>query len=151
MTNVIIAPNPFDTSGYKVYLAGAIDMGDAVNWQKQVIKALANNTGLVLLNPRRAKFTKETIDQQINWELHAMESADAILMWFPKEAEAPISFLETGLYLQSGKLVLGAEKGFFRRRNLELTTEFYKVKLWGHLDELVAEILRLYIASKKST
>ncbi len=144
MTRVVTAPEPFDSSGFKVYLGGAIDMGEAVNWQVNVINSLKDYQNLVLFNPRRVRFTQDTEDEQITWELRAMDTADIILMWFPKEAEAPISFLETGLYLTSGKLILGAEEGFFRRRNLELTAQYYSMRLWGNITELTTEMIRRY-------
>ncbi len=53
---------------------------------------------IVLLNPRRAYFDESTLDKQIHWELVAMEAADLLLMWFPRDAKTPIALLETGLY-----------------------------------------------------
>jgi hypothetical protein len=146
MTRVITAPEPIGDLGFKVYLAGAIDMGKAINWQAYIIQSLSLYDGLVLLNPRRDKFTDDTLDEQITWELHAMDTANLILMWFPKEAKAPISFFETGLYMGSGKLVLGAEHGFYRRRNLEMTSERYSVPLWSTLEETAEEVIKRYEA-----
>lgn len=144
MAKVITAPESIEVSGYKAYLAGGIDMGLAQNWQAKVIQALQEYDDLVLLNPRRARFDENTLDEQIRWELEAMEAANLILMWFPNDAKAPIALLETGLYLQSGKLLLGAEASFYRRRNLEITAERYGVKLWPHLNDLIKEVVYLY-------
>ncbi len=144
MSTVITAPEPIDASGFRVYLAGAIDMGRAVTWQAQVIAMLADRPGLVLLNPRRDHFDADTLDEQIRWELDALDAADVILMWFPADANAPISLLETGLYLRSGKLLIGAEPGYERRRNLEITTERYGVPLWPQLHDLVEQLRRIH-------
>lgn len=141
MTTVILPPHSTDVPGLKIYLAGAIDMGAAVNWQAQVIDMLPDSRHLVVLNPRRPQFTPDTLDEQIHWELEAMERADAILLWFPKDAKAPISFFEAGLYWNSGKLYVGAEAGFYRRRNLELTAERYGVLLSYSLSDRVMAIL----------
>jgi len=121
MTAVITAPDNTDVPGFKLYLAGAIDMGAAEDWQAEVIQRLDGLPGLVLINPRRARFTPDTLDEQIKWELDAMERADLILMWLPDTAKAPVSLFEAGLYWNSGKLLLGAGPKFYRRRNLELT------------------------------
>jgi hypothetical protein len=137
MATVITAPEKTDVTGFKVFLGGAIDMGKAIHWQSQVVEALSNKPGLVLLNPRRARFTPDTLDEQIKWELDALDKADAILMWFPATTKAPISFLETGLYMQSGKLIIGVEEGFYRQRNLELTCQYYDVPIWKKLEDLV--------------
>lgn len=144
MTRVITPPEPAPTEGFKVFLAGAIDMGGAVDWQSQVIEQLRNEPDLTLLNPRRVDFTPDKLDEQILWELGALELSDAILMWFPADTKAPISFLEAGLYIRSGKLVLGAENGFYRRRNLELTAKYYDVPIYLTLDDLIEAIVHRY-------
>lgn len=140
---VITAPEPFNPSEhggkFSFFLAGAIDMGAAVNWQAQVIQHF-ERTDCVIINPRRKRdFRPDDMDEQILWELDALEKVDAILMWFPKDAKAPISFFESGIYLRHPKLLIGAEEGFYRRRNLELTTHRYGVNLfWTLSDEIEA-------------
>lgn len=134
---ILTPPASIAVSGYKVFLGGAIDMGAAVDWQAQVIDALRDLPDLVLFNPRRPQFTAEMQDEQIRWELAAMQAADAVLMWFPKNAQAPIALLETGLYLRSGKLLLGVEAGYHRARNLELTATWCDVPLYDTLSDLL--------------
>jgi hypothetical protein len=141
---VITFPDLIRQSGFRVYLGGAIDMGKAVYWQDHIISLLTDLQNLVLINPRRSDFTADKFDEQITWELAALEATDIILMWFPKDSDAPISLLETGLYMRSGKLVLGVEDGYRRQRNLELTSQYYGVHTWGTLDELAGEIRRAY-------
>ncbi|GIF69972.1 hypothetical protein Ais01nite_80070 [Asanoa ishikariensis] len=143
MTVVIGPPGSVDVPGKRVFLGGAIDLGAAPDWQADVIRALAGHDDLVLLNPRRPDFDPAELDQQIRWELHALEAADLILMWFPAGSSAPISLLETGLHLRSGKLVVGADQTYSRRRNLEITAEVYGTSVRDRLDELVEEVVRL--------
>lgn len=144
MTRVVTAPDLIipDEMPNRVFLAGAIDMGAAVDWQAQVIQKLSGWENLTLLNPRRQLFTPDTLDEQIKWELRALDSAHRIFLWFPRDAKAPISFFEAGLYWRSGKLIVGAEYGFYRRRNLELTARFYGTQLWGSLEEMTRALLR---------
>ena len=143
MARVITAPEalPRVLIGWSVFLAGAIDMGAAVDWQTWVIERLADQSNIVLFNPRRAAFTPDTLDEQIRWELEALECVNTVFMWFPKAAKAPISFFESGLYWRSGKLLVGAEEGFYRRRNLELTGERYGVMVHETLDAMVTSLL----------
>jgi hypothetical protein len=138
MTSVVVAPNPIPSEGRKLFLAGAIDMGNAVNWQSQIIEELKDLSQTVIINPRRDDFTVDETDEQILWELNGLEIADLIFMWFPSNSEAPISLLETGLYMRSGKLVIGVEEGYFRKKNLELTCKFYNVNMFNNLNELVS-------------
>lgn len=144
MTRVITAPDLIipDEMPNRVFLAGAIDMGAAVDWQAQVIQRLRGWENLTLLNPRRAEFRSDTLDEQIRWELGALDGAHQIFLWFPRDAKAPISFFEAGLYWRSGKLIVGAEHGFYRRRNLELTARYYGTELWGTLDEMTRVLVR---------
>lgn len=138
---VITAPtlplSPFSFPVHSIFLAGAIDMGAAVDWQAQVIDAL-QGIRCLLFNPRRAvPFTPDMLDEQILWELNALDSADTVLMWFPANSKAPVAMFETGLFFHSKKLVLGAEEGFYRRRNLELTAKHYGVPLHNSLEETI--------------
>lgn len=151
MTTTIVAPNEIPTAGFKVFLAGAIDMGQAVDWQSYVIEKLGGIDDLVLVNPRRPNFTPDTLDEQILWELDALDTASRIFMWFPKNAKAPISFFESGLYMNSRKLIIGAEDGFYRRRNLELTTVHYGVHLFNNLDAMMNELLGVGYLNLKRT
>lgn len=137
---VITAPERVPETGYKVYLAGAIDMGEADNWQERVIARLKNIDNLVLVNPRRAHFTSDTELEQIAWELDAMEAADLIMLWLPAASKAPISLLELGLYARSGKLRVGAEIGFYRMMNVALTASRYGVPLCYKLEELIDDL-----------
>jgi hypothetical protein len=137
LTTVITAPESFITPGYRVFLAGAIDMGMAEDWQQRVIDTLSGVHDLVLINPRRAEFTPDTLDEQIRWELEALEVSDLIMMYLPSSAKAPISFFEAGLYWKSGKLIIGAGAEFYRRRNLELTAERYGQTVFENLFDLV--------------
>ncbi len=150
MSRVITAPEPYIASNnpeWTVYLAGAIDMGTAVDWQAYVIEQLSD-TNMVLFNPRRPHFTPDTLDEQIEWELDLLARCDAILMWLPKDARAPISLFEAGLYWQSGKLCIGADQGFYRRRNLELTGERYHVYIHASLDDALTSLVSAYWGGK---
>ena len=119
-----------------VFLAGAIDMGSAINWQVDIAQQLAD-ANYIVFNPRREHFDDSTLDEQIDWELRHLEYADIVFLWLPKDAKAPISLFEAGLYWRSGKLLIGAEEGFYRRRNLELTGSHYGVPIHATLDSMI--------------
>jgi len=144
MASIVTAPDlyiPKQEWHHKIFLAGAIDMGAAVDWQAWVIDQLKPMERIVVFNPRRPNFTADTLDEQIEWELEALEMVDTVFMWFPKDAKAPISFFEAGLYWKSGKLIVGAEDGFYRRRNLEITGSRYSVRIFVTLNEMLGELL----------
>ncbi len=144
MATVITATSDYESdSRFKLFLGGAIDMGQAQNWRSRVIQSLDIFQNIVILNPRKENFTPDMLDKQIDWELKALEDASLIMMWFPAASKAPISLLETGLYMRSGKLLLGAENGYYRRQNLKITSRRYNVNLLSTLDQMIDRIICL--------
>jgi hypothetical protein len=52
--------------------------------------------------------------------------------------------LEAGLYMSSGKLVVGVDPAYQRRRNIELTAQRYGAPLHGTLDALTQHAVAAY-------
>ncbi len=49
----VTSPESWEGTTKRIFLAGSIEMGKAIDWQSEVVNALAD-TDLTLLNPRRA-------------------------------------------------------------------------------------------------
>lgn len=150
-TRIYTAPDNawIGKQGFRVFLAGAIDMGKAVNWQQYVTDELYNIHDLVILNPRREEdFTPDMEKEQIKWELIALHTAHVIFLWLPKDALAPISLLELGLFVRwrLPYLIPGVEPGFYRRRNVLMTCLYHGVRVYDNLDAMVAEVKALCLA-----
>ena len=69
-------PDSIDLKSYKsVFLAGTIDMGSGVDWQKDVAELFEKAPGnWVLFNPRQEFWDpgrENEMDYQVNWELSA--------------------------------------------------------------------------------
>ncbi len=141
---VIKAPEPLSIAGRSVFLAGSIDLGKAVNWQKEVTDALMG-MDITVLNPRRDDFdptlpqTLETpvFVEQVRWELEAMERADVICMYFDPKGQAPITLAELGLHAKSGKLVVCCPEGYWRRGNVQVMCDRYRIPLTDNLGTLI--------------
>ncbi|WP_269789534.1 nucleoside 2-deoxyribosyltransferase domain-containing protein [Stenotrophomonas sp. Iso1] len=131
----------------KVFLAGSIEMGKAGDWQQQVQQALADE-GVLMLNPRRADWNpawraeadEPEFRRQVEWELAALEQADIVLMYFTPGTQSPITLLEFGLYARSGKLLVAAPAGFWRKGNLDITGDRYGVPRYDDLQALIAAV-----------
>ena len=131
----------------RVFLGGSIDMGKAVDWQSQMITALADQD-VVILNPRRPDWNpawkpvaqEPEFRRQVEWELAALESADVIVLYFTPGSQAPISLLEMGLHARNGKLVVLCPEGFWRKGNVDITAQAYGVRQVETLGELIAEV-----------
>jgi len=140
-------PLPIDDSRPRVFLGGSIDMGGAPDWQAAMTSALAD-MDVVILNPRRPDWNPEwrpeadepEFRRQVEWELAALESADVIVMYFAPGTQSPISLLEMGLHARSGKLIVLAPDGFWRKGNVDITAQAYGVKQVQSLPELTAAV-----------
>ncbi|WP_264553099.1 nucleoside 2-deoxyribosyltransferase domain-containing protein [Flavobacterium sp. N2038] len=104
----------------------------------------------VIFNPRRSEWDSswsQTIEnihfkEQVSWELHALERADIIIMYFAENTMSPISLLEFGLYAQSNKMMVVVEENFWRKGNIDIVCERYAVEQFKTLEELVQNLLR---------
>jgi hypothetical protein len=139
----IQAPHPYTKTKHMIFLAGSIEMGKAENWQTRVVEAL-KDYDVTILNPRRADWDnswKQTIDdpqfnQQVTWELQALEDATEILMYFDPATKSPISLLELGLFAHTGKLIVCCPEGFWRKGNVDIVCKRYGIFQVPSLDKL---------------
>ena len=146
MARVIKPPAPLALAADEcsVFLAGSIEMGRAEPWQAAVEHQLAD-LPIVLFNPRREEWDASWVQsianpqfrEQVEWELEAQERAALIAMYFAPTTQAPITLLELGLFVRSGKLVVCCPPGFWRRGNVEVVCDRYGVPLVDELTELV--------------
>ena len=118
-----------------VFLAGTIDNGDSVNWQKETINELLNLNvkDLDVYNPRREHWNSnagaDELERQIKWEQYHLDKADVIAMVLLDDSKSPISLLEFGLYSTSNKLIVFCTPNFYRFDNVRLTCEKYGIEL----------------------
>lgn len=130
-----------------IFLAGSIEMGVAENWQKRFIEEFSE-TELRFLNPRRLDWDsswKQEIDnpqfnEQVNWELDGLDFADLIVFYFVPNTKSPITLMELGLHAQSGKCIVCCPEGFWRKGNVDIVCEKYKIKSVKSFEELVTEV-----------
>lgn len=124
-------------------------MGAAVDWQAETVKSLSD-LDAVLLNPRRDDFdpnAEQSIHDdyfrgQVEWELGALEAADAILLYFAPGTKSPISLLELGLFARTGKLVVCCPEGFWRKGNVDIVCAFYDVEQAETLEDAIERLRR---------
>ena len=143
---IIKSPNPVPTEDKrtKIFLGGSIDLGKAENWQAKVEQSLSNSN-VILLNPRRDDWNKDwkpvSSDKnfriQVEWELNALEQADYIIMYFAPQSQSPISLLELGLYAKTKKLLVVCPEGFWRKGNVDIVCEKYKIEMFDSIDSLL--------------
>jgi nucleoside 2-deoxyribosyltransferase len=144
----IKAPNAYDaTKRYTIFLAGAIDQGQAEDWQEKVARAL-DEFDVTVLNPRREDWdpswdqeaNNPEFRRQVEWELDAQEAADMVIFVFTKDSKAPITFLEFGLFAPHKDAVVCAEEGFYRQGNLDIVAERHNIPMYHDLDEMIGDL-----------
>ena len=150
-----------EASQFKIFLAGSIDMGNAIDWQTRVEEELKTTTSSVtLLNPRRddgdsswkQDITFPPFKEQVSWELSHLEKADLILLYLDPSGPAPISLLELGLFGRGSgsgngstnsnsnshsKMIVCCPEGYWRKGNVDIVCERYNIETVSNLDELI--------------
>ena len=148
MAITVKAPGKYDaTKRYTIFLAGAIDQGQAEDWQAKVTEAL-QEFDITILNPRRDHWDPNwdqhaenpKFREQVEWELDAQEASDMVIFVFTKDSKAPITFLEFGLFAPHKDAVVCAEEGFYRQGNLDIVAERHKIPMYHDLDEMIADL-----------
>ena len=150
---IIQPPNKIQLNNneFAIFLAGSIESGLAEKWQDKIIEQLKGYDNLVLLNPRREEWNNAAImsidnqyfKEQVIWELEGLEIADKIIMYFDIKTKSPISLLELGLFTKSGKLIVICPDGFWRKGNVDIVCEKYKIKQTDF--KRAVEIIKNYI------
>ncbi len=143
-TQEIQAPNK---TPKKVFLAGSIEMGKAINWQTELVSGLSghDNEPYIVYNPRRddwdssweQKITNDQFREQVEWELSSLDDSDIIVMYFDPNTQSPISLLELGLYADSGKLIVYCPEGFWRKGNVDIVCKKYGIQQANSLENLI--------------
>lgn len=128
-----------------VFLAGTIDLGKSWNWQEKFIRDISGHHAVVF-NPRRETWEGTPSEDnpdftiQVGWELEMMERADIIAMYLAGDSASPVSLLEMGMWLRSGKLIVGCEPTFHRHGNVALTCARFGVPVVNGYTELLAAV-----------
>ena len=128
---------------FSIFLAGSIDMGSAVDWQKEVSDSLSG-FDVDLFNPRRDDWNsswKQSMEnpffvEQVTWEQHALEVADYRIFVMTKDSKSPITLLELGRYA-SLPGVICCEKGFYREANVEISAKLWGIPFYTSIDEML--------------
>lgn len=74
---------------------------------------------------------------QAEWELEKQEQAAVVVVFFDERAKSPVSLLELGLCARSGKAVVGCQRGYWKRGNVQAVCQRYGVPMADDLDGLV--------------
>lgn len=142
----------------RIFLAGAIDMGQAEKWQDRVVEKLRKFSDLTgvpieIYNPRRDDWDsswEQSVEnkqfvQQVEWELVHLEKADLALFYFPESSKAPITLFELGYTLgrKSAAAITYCPKGYYRSGNVHFYHEVSGMPYFVDEDEWFDMIYRV--------
>lgn len=148
MSREIKAPHRELDPHPSVFLAGSIEMGAAEHWQERVVRML-DDVYVACLNPRRDDWdnswvqdiTCAVFNEQVNWELEHIRSADHVLIYFAPDTKAPITLAEMGYCLGAGlNPIVVCPPGFYRRGNVQIMCAFHKAELFDRLEDGVEAV-----------
>lgn len=147
------APNQYYTGGkISIFLAGAIDMGAAVDWQQEVINHFSDwnkQKEILFINPRRSDWDSswdqtpedKQFSQQVNWELDGINLSDIVFLCLPANSKAPISLLELGIIAGSRKkVIVMCDKDFYRYGNVAITCARYGCTLFTDMSRALTAL-----------
>ena len=131
---------------YSVFLAGSIEMGKAVQWQPRTALELCSYP-ITVNNPRRAEWNtnENSMSEQIEWELSALEQADVICFFIDETTKSPVTLFEFGKYADSGKVVICCGRRYFRYQNIKGVCEKYNiphVETFAEFSGMIVTMLR---------
>src|SRR5574343_1208875 len=132
---------PINNGVFKLFLAGSIDMGSAIDWQG-IIQHRLSGFEIDIFNPRRdawdASWEQDISNplfvEQVEWELDQLDAADLIIIYYDPNGKAPISLMEHGLHAKSGKCIVCCPPGYWRRGNVQIVCRRYNIPLYDALD-----------------
>lgn len=135
-----------------VFLAGSIEMGKAIGWQKTVVDALSD-LDVTILNPRRDAWDsswKQSLDnhefvEQVEWEHQALHDADIVFFYFQAGTMSPITLMEFGMTVgyraAPQQLITCCPDGFWRQGNIDVSLRWWgKNPAHRNLDSAVKEL-----------
>jgi len=137
---------PGDTTGEDkgVFLAGSIEMGKAVDWQKEIEDKL-KDFDVTLFNPRRDDWDsswEQSIDnpefeEQVTWELDSLDKSDKIVFFMDKDTKSPITLIELGLHARQSNCCVYCPDGFWKKGNVDIVCKRFNIPMVDSIDGLV--------------
>tara|TARA_B100000745_G_scaffold242943_1_gene165241 strand:- start:11753 stop:12199 length:447 start_codon:yes stop_codon:yes gene_type:complete len=122
-----------------VFLAGPSPRCDEdYNWRPEAIEILQNLgfSGSVLIPLPRGGVWSEYLEQ-VEWELDNLQQATKIVFWIPRSETLPgyTTNVEFGLFVSSGKCILGAPDGALKMKYIRFLAGRYNVPTFSTLED----------------
>lgn len=137
------------STSHSIFLAGPSPrQSHHSNWRLDALEILEREqfAGDVFLPLSREMQLTQSLEGQIEWELDCLARASVIAFWIPRDLQTLPGFttnVEFGMYIQSGKIVLGFPKKAPQMLYLERLAQINKVPVYYTLEETIQAALNL--------
>ena len=145
---VIFAPDQVERRhDISVFLAGSLFKVNGKDWRHTVATALSSQP-ITIFDPYRPNWDSSwpqsisfaPLREQIEWELEKQEAADVIAVYLGPEGQAPISLLELGLGVRSGKVIVACSEDYCKRVNVQVVCARFGIEVLVSLNELIDRV-----------
>ena len=127
-----------------IFLAGPSPRGkEDHNWRPEALELLNRleySHPVYVPLPRTGEWSSTDYTSQINWELRYLRQARVIAFWIPRDLEHLPGFttnVEFGMYLNSGKIVLGYPDGAAKMSYLHYVARLNDVPIFDTLERTI--------------
>jgi hypothetical protein len=144
-----------NTDRIKVFLAGTIDMGNSLDWQKKFVDD-NQDLDITIFNPRRKDWDSSWVQdknnpkfkEQVSWELSSLENCDIAIFHFEPNSVSMISLMELGKFSGPDRHVfVHCPDGYMRKGNVDIFCERYNITMFDSVEEMYPVVK--YIAQQK--
>lgn len=140
---------PYPSYDDRIFLAGSIEMGTAVQWQAKVEESL-KDTNVIVFNPRRDDWDSSweqsinnvQFSHQVNWELDKINESNIIFFYFDPNTKSPITLMELGYVaaLEDKYVIVCCPPGFWRKGNVDILCARAGIVVYDHLDAAIVAL-----------
>jgi hypothetical protein len=147
---LIQAPSrPAITGKISIFLAGTTSRTAGPDW-RETLTAAITHLPVTIFNPLRPDWDSSWVEdvafapfrEQTEWELDMQERADVVVVYFGPGTDAPISLLELGLCVRSGKAVVACHRDYRKRGNVQAVCQRFGVQFLDAGDACEVEVIR---------
>lgn len=146
MEVIYVGQKPTSGDSESIFLAG---LHGGMPWQFEALSILkrAGFQGRVFIPLTESGSWLSYDYLQNEWELEYLELATAIAFWFREDQAGSVWFarseVQYGLYLPSGKIVLGHPRGVYHVKYLDLLASHYEVPTSHTLEGTLSQAIGL--------
>lgn len=132
-----------------IFLAGPTPRAAHVkSWRPEALAILQSLSfdGTVFVPEDGDGSWKFSYDDQVEWELQALNSATAIVFWIPREMSdmpALTTNIEFGMFCNRPNIVIGYPPGAERMKYINAIGTMYKRTIYSTLQSTLIEALRI--------